>query len=251
MDAEKKEAKKEISVPRRIVRIVGTVLVVVLLVLFVVGFISNRVQGKPMFLFGRAWIWVQTGSMENTIPAKSYILIKQPGDAAHLEKGTVITFMCNDTSSEVYGQYVTHRIDEVVEGGYKTKGDNVLSVRDSWTVHPEDILAVYVRNMPILTFIGRLLMSPMGLAIIILAFVLICAFVYIPEIVKALKEPDEKAPQQSMDEDEMKRRIAEEVEKLKQQKAQQDAQGEGSSPAESAGSAEETAAPEDADKTSD
>ena len=74
------------------------------------------------------------------------------------------------------------------------------------------------------------------LAIIILALVLICAFVYIQEIVKSLKEPDEEAPKQSMDEDEMKRRIAEEVEKLKQQKAQQDAQGEGSSPAESAGS---------------
>ncbi|MBQ3927286.1 MAG: hypothetical protein II710_01420, partial [Clostridia bacterium] len=148
-----------------------------------------------------------------------------------------------------------HRIDEVVEGGYKTKGDNVLSVRDSWTVHPEDILSVYVCNMPILTFIGRLLMSPMGLAVIILAFVLLCAIVYVPEIVKTLKEPDEEK-KSTLDEEEMKRRIAEEVEKLKQQQKQQEQQKQENAP--DPGPAEEPAEPKDqsdepdsADRTSE
>ena len=210
-----KEKQKQ-SLPRRIARIIGIVLIVALLILFVLGFISNRVQGKPLFVFGHAWIWVETGSMEPTIPARSYILIKQPGDAAHLEKGTVITFMCTDTTSEVYGSYITHRIDEVVEDGYKTKGDNVISVRDKWTVHPEDILSVYVGNLGLMTFIGRLLMSPMGLAVIIMIFVGLCAFVYIPEIVKAVKDDPEEKKSEGLSKEEMDALVAAEIEKLKQ-----------------------------------
>lgn len=191
--------------------------VTALLALFVAGFISNRVKGKPMFVFGYSWIWVETGSMENTIPARSYILIKAPDDAAHLEKGTVITFTCNDKSSEVYGQYVTHRIDEVVADGYKTKGDNVISVQDKWTVHPEDVLSVYVGNLPVLTFMGRLLMSEIGFVVIVMAFLFICAFIYIPDIIKAAKEGKEEPAAEALSQEELERRIAEEVERLKKQ----------------------------------
>ena len=132
-------------------------------------------------------LWVQTGSMEPTIPTKSYILVKKT-DAADCTVGDVIVFVCRDADSPVYGSLVTHRIDEVTPEGFRTKGDSVLSAQDPWVVEPDDVVAVYVRNLAVLTFFGRIFSSWFGLYLIIGILILSCAFLYIPDIVRGIRE---------------------------------------------------------------
>lgn len=203
------KAKKKKSVAKCVV---FYVLVALIAVAAVFAVFAGRTKDKPTFVFGRTFLWVKTESMETTIPARSYILVKKT-DGKGLEKGEVIVFRCNDASSPVYGSLVTHRIYEVTENGYKTKGDNVLSSVDPWTVKEDEVVAVYVRNLKLLTYVGRLFSTGFGFMLIAVIFVGLCGVFYVPDIVKTLKEPDdEKAAKEKQEE--MERRIREEIRKL-------------------------------------
>lgn len=203
------KSKKEKSIAKSILFYVCVALIAVAAIF---AMFTGRTKDKPTFVFGRTFLWVKTESMETTIPARSYILVKK-SDGKGLEKGDVIVFRCNDVSSPVYGSLVTHRIYEVTEGGYKTKGDNVLASVDPWTVQEDEIVAVYVKNLKILTYVGRVFSSGFGFMLIAVIFVGLCGALYVPDIVKALKEPeDEKATKEKQEE--MERRIREEVRKL-------------------------------------
>ena len=202
----------------RIKSVVFYVCVAVILIFAFAALFANRSKGKPSFVFGYSLLWVKTESMEKTIPAQSYVLVKK-ADVSSLEKGDVITFVCNDPSSPVYGSLITHRIYEKTEEGFRTKGDNVLSVVDGWTVKEDEVVAVYVRNLPFLTALGRLFSSNFGFLLIIVLFLVLCAVFYLPDIFRILKESDEKDAEIDINEEEIQRRIREEVERLKRENA--------------------------------
>ena len=124
---------------KKIIKVILLVIVIVLFAVFIAVKITNKKQNKPTFIFGHAVLWVETGSMEPTIPTRSYISVKA-SDGNNLNEGTVITFICQDTSSQVYGQLVTHRIVGITDdgNGYYTQGDNN-SVKDSWVVNKSDV----------------------------------------------------------------------------------------------------------------
>lgn len=165
-------------------------LVLLLIVSATVFFILQKRSAKPLFLFDRCLLWVQTGSMQPTIPEKSYILV-QNTDGAEPQVGDVIVFLCRDSTSPVYGSYVTHRIVERTDQGYKTQGDSPLSHVDPWTVSVGDILGIYERNLPVMTVMGRVFSTPMGMVIVFALFFAVCGFVCIPTFVKTLqKEPE-------------------------------------------------------------
>lgn len=195
----------------KIANIVWIVVIVVLLVLVVVS-LAGKKSGRPTFIFNRAVLWVETGSMEPTIETRSFVSVVK-SDGQNLSVGDVITFVCNDKSQAVYGLLVTHRIETVVDGGYKTKGDSAANVTDPWVVSPDDVVAVYKGNLPLLTWFGRVFSSWAGMAMIALVFVLAMSFVYIPDLVRAAKsdggDEDDKAKQQQID-----RLVAEEVARL-------------------------------------
>lgn len=165
-------------------------LVLLLIVVATVFFILQKRSGKPLFLFDRCIMWVQTGSMQPTIPEKSYILVKNTR-GAEPQVGDVIVFLCRDNTSPVYGSYVTHRVVEQTDQGYKTQGDSPLSYVDPWTVSAGDILGIYQRNLPAMTVMGRIFSTPMGMVIVFALFFAVCGFVCIPTFVKTLqKEPE-------------------------------------------------------------
>lgn len=198
---------------RSAVRTVLTLCLAVLLALSAFAVIVNKMQGKTVFAFGYTCLWVQTGSMEPTIPTKSYILVKKT-DAADCTVGDVIVFVCRDADSPVYGSLVTHRIDEVTPEGFRTKGDSVLSAQDPWVVEPDDVVAVYVRNLAVLTFFGRIFSSWFGLYLIIGILILSCAFLYIPDIVRGIREVETEERDA-----EIARRVEQEVQRLQRQKS--------------------------------
>ena len=192
---------------KKAVGIVICVAIVLAVVFAIFTRISEKDNPKPTFVFGKALLWVETASMEPAIEAKSFISVKKY-DGNALEAGTVITFLCTDTSSAAYGRLVTHRIAEVTADGYKTKGDNSPAV-DSWTVKAEEIVAVYEKNLVAMTYMGRIFSSGVGLALIIGTFLFSCAFIYIPEAIAVLKEEKEAEKQKEIAE-----RVEKEVERM-------------------------------------
>lgn len=194
-------------------KIIGGVFVGILILLLAVSFgvsVINKKQNRPTFIFGYALLWVKTGSMEPTIPERSYILVKKY-DGQGVVTDDVITFVCKDSSSPVYNGTVTHRVTAVTADGYKTKGDN--SAPDKWTVKEEDVVSKYVGNLPVLTFFGRVFSSSAGLILIAVVFLGSVCFIYVPDIIKALEDEDK---QKEIKEKEIQKRIEEEIEKLRQ-----------------------------------
>ncbi len=180
----------------------------------VVTALFNKMKGQPTYIFGYSVLWVETGSMETTIPARSYIATQKYQDQ-DLKVGDVITFKCTDSTSKVYGNYVTHRIIEKTEDGYKTKGDANPSA-DKWTVKDQDITSVYVKNLDFFTVLGRIFGSWVGLVAIGAVFIFSTVFIYVPEIVKGLKDEEKKSPEDAKQE-EIERRIQEEIKRLEEE----------------------------------
>lgn len=184
-------------------------IVVSLISVFIIS-ILNRTKKAPAFVFDRAMLWVETESMEPTISSRSYILVKR-SDGKNLKEGEIITFICDDPASSVYGNLVTHRIVSKENGGYKTRGDN--SMPDLWTVSEENIIATYVKSLPVLTFLARILASPIGLVIIVFIFIGSGMFIYIPDIVNAFRD---ESKEQKLKEEEIAKRVEEEVRKMQE-----------------------------------
>lgn len=204
--------KKNVSI-KKVVGNVLIALVILLLLLTVAVTVINKKENKPTFVFGYALLWVKTGSMEPTVPVKSYILVKAY-DKSGVKEGDIVTFICNDPTSPVYNGMITHRIFSVTDEGYRTKGDN--SAPDKFIVKDDEIVATYVKNLSVLTFFGRVFSSPVGLMLIVALFVGSTAFLYIPDIINALKDEDKQKEQKEL---EIQKRIEEEIEKLRRNDA--------------------------------
>lgn len=188
--------------------------VLFLCALLVTSFLSKR-EGKPTFLFGYALLWVKTESMEPTIPARSYILVRAY-DGEELAEGMVITYLSRDASSPVYGSLVTHRILSREADGYRTGGDHALAHPDPVLVTAGDIVATYVANLPVLSAVGRVFASPVGLLVILAFFLFTTTFLYIPDIISVLREGKTEERAREEKEKEIQKRIEEEIKKLEE-----------------------------------
>lgn len=200
---------------KRILGILFALLFALLLLLLLVTSFLSKKEGKPTFVFGYALLWVKTESMEPTISARSYILVRA-SDGKDLSEGTIVTYLSRDASSPVYGSLVTHRILSVEAGGYRTGGDHALAHPDPTLVTPEDISAVYVADLPVLSAVGRVFTSPVGLILILAFFLFTTTFLYIPDIIGALKEGKDGSTTDAEKEKEIQKRIEEEIKRLEE-----------------------------------
>ncbi len=212
------EKIKQQSKVKKICSLIGNIAFWTIAVLSVVLAITAVVLGKnsttPPFVFGRAVLWVETGSMEPEIKTESFILVKK-SDGSDVKVGDVITFVCTAEGSEVNGQLITHRVIEVVADGFVTKGDNSVAT-DSWgAVSKSDVVAVYRYNLPVLTFFGRLFRTPFGITALLLVFAVSSAALYVPDIIKAIRGDEAEQKER-----EFNRRVEEEVKRLTLENAQ-------------------------------
>lgn len=141
-----------------------TVLIVAICILIALG-VYSRVTNKNILPYSA--LWVLTDSMEDTIPARSYILVKK-ADPEEIQVGDIITFLSRDAA--LGGSLNTHRVTEIIgaHDAFVTKGDRYGAAVDPQQVLPEDIRAVYVRNLPVLTFFGRVFTSSTGFVVCLL-----------------------------------------------------------------------------------
>lgn len=196
---------------KKIVKIVVFAIIVCLVATYVAVSFLNRKNNRPTFVFGSALLWVETGSMEPTIEAKSYIAVKKY-DGGELNVGDVIVFVCKSNDPQINGQLVTHRIEKIENDGYITKGD-ASAVIDEWVVSEGDIVAVYKRSLSVLTTFGRIFSSYAGLILIFVVFFGSCALIYFPDMINALRDEDKMKQDK---EREIEKRVEEEVKKLQE-----------------------------------
>lgn len=152
--------KKNRSGKKSVFKIIGDVIFGAIMAFFgtlLIFSIVEKSTGKS--ISGYKIVWIMTGSMEDTIPEQSYILVKTY-DGQEIKKNDVIMFKSIDPDIE--NQSNTHRVVDITETGqYITKGDNSTSI-DKYPVSPEKVEGIYVRNLPFLTFVGRLYAKPIG-----------------------------------------------------------------------------------------
>ncbi len=193
---------------KKIVKIVVFAIIVCLVAAYFTVSFLNRKNNRPTFIFDNAILWVETGSMEPAIEAKSYIAVKKY-DGKELGVGDVIVFVCKSADPRINGQLIPHRIEN---GGYITKGD-AAAVIDEWVVSKDDIVAVYNRSLGIFTLFGRIFSSYAGLILIFVVFFGSCALIYFPDMINALRDEDKMKRDK---EREIEKRVEEEVKKLQE-----------------------------------
>ena len=203
------------KIPPKIHKIltVVTYIIVALMIIFVSVILYFKVSGKPFWMFDRTLMWVKTGSMEPTIPAQSYILVKK-ADGNDVKVGDIVTF----ESDKLGGELNTHRVNRILDDGrIETLGDNNGGAVDK-PITRDKIVGIHQRNLPVLSFFGRLFTTPVGITATILIVLVILILLYFEDIVALVntftKKKAEKDKQARFDE-----LVKEEVEKLKAQNA--------------------------------
>lgn len=156
----------------------------VAVLLIVVGMAFAKFNNQVFFLGDRATIWVITDSMEDQIPAQSYIQIRKI-DPSQVQLGDVITFYSDDPT--LRGQLNTHRVVEIAEDGktFVTKGDTNLA-NDTYPVRREAVVGVYERNLPLMSMVGRVLQSEIGLFCILILMAVLIVFSFVGDSIKKL-----------------------------------------------------------------
>lgn len=173
-----------------------------------------RARGESPYLFGHAVLFVATESMEPTIPRRTAILVQKSGGEG-LSVGDIVTFVCRDETSPVYGQTITHRIVACNDDGtYRTKGDNPAAPLDKTPVRPSDVRAVYRCSLPVFSWLSRLFSGPFGLIFIAGMFVLLLCTCIVPEIMRTMPARQTKQEEQEEYDAAFARRVEEEVRRL-------------------------------------
>ena len=199
---------------KKIFKIVFEALACALIVCLFIAFMITRSSGKTVFIGGKTTMWVMTESMSPTISPKTCILVEKI-DAEDVEVGDIVVFVSTDP--RIKGQYNTHRVIEKNGNVFITKGDNNPTDDGIYSAKAENIVARYVTTLKVVTFFGRVIISPVGFAIVMAVFFLTTVLCILPSVRDAFKEKhkeDEEAKQA-----EMERRIKEEVARLEREGA--------------------------------
>ena len=146
-------------------------LLLALIVWITVGVVIDKMRGEVPDVFGFSILHITTGSMEDEIPAGSYVLIKKC-DGSDVAEDNIVTFRSPDPS--IYGMLNTHRIIAVSEENgqrvFITKGD-ANPKEDDYPVSEDLIVGKYVTSLSLVTLVTSLFQTPASLIIIILVWV--------------------------------------------------------------------------------
>ncbi|MBO4262570.1 MAG: signal peptidase I [Clostridia bacterium] len=193
----------------KILKISLEIVVGVVALCFFALFIFSKTSGGPVFIGGKTTMWILTGSMDPTIPPRTYILVeKVSGD--DVDVGDIVVFVSTDPKIE--GQYNTHRIISKNGDTFVTKGDGNALDDGAYSAQKEKIVGRYVKTLPVMTFLGRVVLSPAGFAVLIVLFIFTTVIAVVPSVKEAIK--DKSSDDAEAKKLEMERRIKEEVEKL-------------------------------------
>lgn len=194
-------------------RIINVLLTVILIaVLALTAFVMiGRMTDKPIFIFGKTAVWVVTPSMEPEIPERSFILIEKV-EGSEVKVDDVIMFRSSDP--DLKGGFNTHRVIEVKENEFITKGDHNM-VEDIYPALKSNVVGRYVRVLPVLSALMRFFSTPFGMVALAILLLGLFAAMFVPDLVR--KNREKTAKENEIYEQEKQKLIDEEIERLKKE----------------------------------
>ena len=136
---------------------------------------------RPVSLAGDTYYEpVYTGSMEPAIPVGGIVVIK-PVNPETLREGDIICFQLSESTS------VTHRIINVTDEGFKTKGD-ANEDPDQGIVEKENIIGKVIFIMPFIGYLGYFVRTPIGFILLIILPVSLIIIMETGNIAKELRK---------------------------------------------------------------
>lgn len=166
----------------------------VLLIVSILGIMTAKMRGEVPYFFGYSIMNIVSGSMEDTIPEGSYILIKKT-DPSEIRKGDIICFYSDDP--KIKGFPNTHTVvEDPIQGEngleFVTKGEANL-LNDTETAKGSKLIGRYVRNLDALTRFSKALEGNTML-IISTSLTVLCAGLMIASVFLRLKnDPEEES----------------------------------------------------------
>lgn len=148
---------REVKTSVRIVRVILIVLFVILLICNWYFIAVRTLKNKNPTLFGYSTAIVVSGSMTGTINVNDMIIIHHKDSYSC---GDIITYQ-NE------GSLVTHRIEEITDAGYITKGDSN-NTPDKDPVTEDKIVGSVIMVIPKVGLLVTALKTPIGIFCIVL-----------------------------------------------------------------------------------
>lgn len=157
-------------------------LILTLLIVFIVasGYMNYKFNktGDIAYIFNVSILTVNTGSMEPLLSAGDVMFIKK---AESLEIDDVATYLDGP------GYLVTHRVIDENQNGYIFQGD-ANNVKDDKAIQQNQIRGKYIGHIPGLYFIIKRITHPIGIALIIVLFIILALVKYIFNQLSVLKK---------------------------------------------------------------
>jgi signal peptidase len=154
-----------------------TIILIVVALIIIVFLVFYR----PTSLWGDTrYEPVYTGSMEPAIPVGSVVVIK-PVDPETLKIGDIICFTLTEPTS------ITHRIANVTDEGFITKGD-ANEDPDQWTVRKENVIGKVIFTIPFIGYLGYFVRTPTGFILLIVVPASVIIIMEIRNIAKELRK---------------------------------------------------------------
>ena len=196
--------------PRLIVSIIGYV-IVGLAAIFIAAVSVLRLNGDMTFIGRHALVWIMTDSMEDTIPAQSYILIERVS-ASDVKTDDIIVYKSDDP--EIAGMLNTHRVIEIIGDNeeFVMKGDHNPTA-DKYNAMPDKIIGRYVKGLPRLSSFGRFLNTKTGILMSSTTIFALFVAILVPDMIRITNSRSEKQKKQRQDM--IDRLVKEEVERMK------------------------------------
>ena len=172
----------------RVLTIIRNIIIAILCIILLINtFIivksilyPNKVPG----IFGYKPFIVLSNSMENEIKAGDLVIVKEV-DSSTLKEKDIIAFRDKDNT------VTTHRIVEKVkydkDDCFTTKGDNN-NTNDNGPICSKDIEGKLIKVIPVLGHIILFIQQPYGIAIMILALIIVSLLIYNSSKEKLSKE---------------------------------------------------------------
>jgi len=168
---------------------ITTTLLFIVLLVTLFSVIVMRASGGEASIFGYQLKSVLSGSMEPEIQTGSIIAINTDDAQDTFQKGDVITFQTNDD------MVVTHRVAEVDNGHYVTKGD----ANDAPDVEPvtqESVIGEYTGfSIPYAGYVMTFANSKEGAAILLVLpgiFLIIYSIITIWRALRKIDQPEKE-----------------------------------------------------------
>lgn len=148
----------------RVIKYFVIAILVLLATIFIWVFVQTKISpNKIPSIFGYKPFIVLSGSMESELYKGDLAIVKNV-DSKSLKENDIIAF--RDDENHV----VTHRIIDIVDDGFITKGDNNNN-KDSGTVSKEKIEGLYVYKINGLGNVLLVMQKPLTLGIILLIII--------------------------------------------------------------------------------